>query len=189
MWCCRACSIPCCGKVRISGFRLIALVLLFACATLAAEPSSRPRIPLHWLWNEKETDSAYTVSAERRAWLIRERGYVDMGPIAYVHAEQVPYSRALKCFYAAAPRTNTFCSTSPFEQRLIRSMGYEEIGSEGFVQSVPVTGNTVLYRLSRSYGDGRDREHRFVTSGDEFLRLRKLGWGYDGSKGFVYGSP
>ena len=165
------------------------MMLLFASAANAAEPRSSPRIPLHWLWNEKETDSAYAVSAERRAWLIRERGYVDMGPIAYVHAEQVPHSRALKCFYAAAPRTNTFCSISTFEQRLIRSMGYEEIGSEGFVQTVPVTGNTVLYRVSRSYGDGRDREHRFVTSGDEVVRLRKQGWIYDGSKGFVHGSP
>jgi hypothetical protein len=175
--------------VRISNFRPVALLCLFASAALAAEPRSPPRVPLHWLWNEKETDSAYTVSAERRAWLIRERGYADMGPIAYVHAEQVPNSRALKCFYAGGPRTNTFCSTSIFEQRLIRSMGYEEVSIEGYLQTEPATGNTVLYRVSRGYGDGRDREHRFVTSGDEVLRMRKQGWIYDGSKGFVYGSP
>lgn len=133
-------------------------------------------------------------STTRRFWWVALASTLQLWVLLW--AARAGVSQALHCnvcdsayYYAAAPRTNTFCSTSPFEQRLIRSMGYEEIGSEGFVQTVPVTGNTVLYRLSRSYGDGRDREHRFVTSGDEFLRLRKLGWGYDGSKGFVYGSP
>ena len=133
-------------------------------------------------------------STTRRLWWVALASTLQLWFLLW--AARAGISQALHCnvcdtayYFAAAARTNTFCSTSPFEQRLIRSMGYEEIGSEGFVQTVPVTGNTVLYRLSRSYGDGRDREHRFVTSGDEFLRLRKLGWGYDGSKGFVYGSP
>jgi hypothetical protein len=48
----------------------------------------------------------------------------------------------------------------------------------------------VLYRVSRAYGDGdKDREHRFVISEDELVRLRKQGWTYDGAKGFVYRVP
>lgn len=164
-------------------------MFVLASATLAADSAPPPRMPLHWLWHETGTDSAYTVSAARREWLIRERGYADMGPIAYVDMHQVPRSRLLKCFYASAPRTNTFCSISRFEQRLIHSMGYAEVGAEGFIQDARVAGSVVLYRVSRSYGDGKDREHRFVTSSEELVRLRKQGWVYDGSKGFVHRTP
>ena len=145
--------------------------------------------PLHWLWHEQQTDSVYTVSAERREWLKREQGYVDMGPIAYVEERAADRARPLKCFYSSAPRTNTFCTISALEQRLVRSMGYVDVGIEGFVHEQKFAGSVVLYRLNRSYGDGRDREHRFVTSGDELVRLRKLGWTYDGSKGFVSPVP
>ena len=162
---------------------------MLASAALAADSVAPPRVALHWLWNEQETDSAYTINSTRRDWLVGTRGYADMGPVAYVDAQQVPHSRALTCFYAAAPRTNTFCSMSRFEQRLIHSMGYAEVGVEGFVQTERVAGSAVLYRVSRSYGDGRDREHRFVVSGDEVVRLRKQGWIYDGSKGFVHLAP
>ena len=60
-----------------------------------------PRVALHWLWNERETDSTYTVRPERREWLVRERGYADMGPIGYIDAEPGRHSRPLVCFYAA----------------------------------------------------------------------------------------
>ena len=68
-------------------------------------------------------------------------------------------------------------------------MGYAAVGVEGFIQDVRIADSVVLYRVSRAYGDGKDREHRFVTSGDELVRLRKLGWIYDGSKGFVHRTP
>jgi hypothetical protein len=166
---------------------LIACLLLRSVFAFAAPAPAR--IPLHWLWHEQETDSAYTVSAERRELLLR-RGYVDMGAIAYVDAQPISHARLLKCFYSPAPRTNTFCSASAIEQRVIRALGYEQVSTEGYVQHERAADSLVLYRLSRAYGnDAKDREHRFVTSGDEVLRLRKQGWTYDGSKGFVYGSP
>ena len=159
-------------------------------AVLAADSGAPPRVPLYWLWNERETDSTYTISAERREWLVRERGYADMGPIAYVDARPGHRSRPLLCFYASAPRTDTSCTISALEQRIARSLGYKEIGVEGFVQSERVAGSVVLYRVFRAYGDGdKDREHRFVVSQDELVRLRKAGWTYDGSKGFVYPGP
>ena len=52
-----------------------------------------------------------------------------------------------------------------------------------------VADSVVLYRVSRSYGDSKDREHRFVTSSEELVSLRKQGWVYDGSKGFVHRTP
>jgi len=157
---------------------------------LGADPGSPPRIPLHWLWNEKQTDSAYTVNTEHRKWLVRERGYLDMGAVAYVDARPARHSRPLRCFYAAMPRTDTFCSISALEQRLVRSLGYEEVGAQGFVPDERVADSVVLYRVSRAYGDGdKDREHRFVISEDELVRLRKQGWTYDGAKGFVYRVP
>ena len=139
---------------------------------------------------KRETDSTYTVSPERREWLVRERGYADMGPIGYVDARPQPRSRPLMCFYIGAPKTDTSCTISALEQRLARALGYEEIGVEGFVPSERVAGSIVLYRVSRAYGEGnKDREHRFVVDPDELERLRKLGWTYDGSKGFVYRVP
>ncbi len=156
-------------------------------AMLAADAGTPPRIALHWLWNERETDSTYTVSVERREWLMRQRGYADMGPIGYVDAHPGRHSRPLKCFYAAVPKTDTSCTISALEQRIARRLGYEEIGVEGFVPHDRVAGSIVLYRVSRAYGDGdKDREHRFVVDPDELQRLRKLGWTYDGAKGFVY---
>ena len=176
--------------MRISRFRPLLLALSLAPAWLAADTGAPARIPLHWLWNERATDSTYTVSAERRDRLVRERGYADMGPIGYVDARQVRHSRPLLCFYAGAPRTDTSCTISALEQRLARALGYEEIGVEGFVPSERVADSIVLYRVSRAYGEGnKDREHRFVVSQDELVRLRKLGWTYDGSKGFVYPAP
>ena len=157
---------------------------------LEADAGAPPRVALHWLWNERETDSTYTVSTVRRDWLMRERGYADMGPIGYVDARPGPHARPLMCFYATAPRTDTSCTISPLEQRLARALGYEEIGVEGYVPSERVAGSIVLYRVSRAYGAGdKDREHRFVVAQDELVRLRKLGWTYDGSKGFVYPAP
>ena len=186
----RSCTTRCCCKVRISSFRSILLATSLSSAMLAADTGAPPRVPLHWLWNERETDSTYTVSAERREWLVRERGYADMDAIAYVDARPASRSRPLMCFYAAAPRTDTLCTISALEQRIVRSLGYEEIGVEGFMQSERVAGSIVLYRVSRAYGEGdKDREHRFVVSQDELVRLRKLGWTYDGSKGFVYPGP
>ena len=118
--------------------------------------------------------------------LMRERGYVDMGPIAYVEERQLPRTQPLSCFYSGPPRTNTFCSISALEQRLVRSLGYVQVSVDGFVFDRHVAGSVALFRLSRSWGDGRDREHRFVTSTEELIRLRKLTWTYDGAKGFVY---
>jgi len=118
---------------------------------------------------------------------VRERGYADMGPIGYVDAEPGRHSRPLLCFYAAMPKTDTSCTISALEQRIARWLGYEETGVEGFVPRDRVPGSIVLYRVSRAYGDGdKDREHRFVVDPDELRRLRKLGWTYDGAKGFVY---
>ena len=157
---------------------------------LAAESGVPPRIPLYWLWNEGQTDSAYTVSAERRESLVRERGYVDMGAIAYVDGSPAPHARPLACFYAAAPRTDTFCSTSALEQRLVRALGYKDVGAEGFVRVNRAPGSVVLYRVSRVSGAGDgDHEHRFAVSEEELVRLRKEGWTYDGAKGFVYPRP
>ena len=68
-------------------------------------------------------------------------------------------------------------------------MGYVDVGVEEFVHEQKFAGSVVLYRLNRGYGDGTDREHRFVTSGEELVRLRKPGWTYDGSKGFVSPVP
>jgi hypothetical protein len=156
----------------------------------AAETATPARVPLYWLYNAAETDSTYTVSVERRDRLVRERGYADMGPIAYVDAAAQPRSRPLMCFYIGAPRTDTSCTTSALEQKIIRGLGYREIGVEGYVPTERVAGTVVLYRVSRAYGEGdRDRERRFVVDPDELERLRKLGWTYDGSKGFVYRVP
>jgi hypothetical protein len=89
-----------------------------------------------------------------------------------------------------APKTDTSCTISRLEQRLARALGYEETGIEGFVPTERVAGSIVLFRVSRAYGEGnKDREHRFVVDPDELERLRKLGWTYDGSKGFVYQLP
>jgi hypothetical protein len=148
------------------------------------------RVPLYWLYNAAETDSTYTVSPERRDRLVRERGYADMGPIGYVDAVAQPRSRPLICFAIGAPKTDTSCTTSELEQKIARALGYDETGVEGYIPSERVAGTLVLYRVSRAYGEGnRDREHRFVVDPDELERLRKLGWTYDGSKGFVYRVP
>jgi hypothetical protein len=176
--------------VRTSSSRRVLIAALLSSLTLGADPGSPPRLPLHWLWNERQTDSAYTSDAQRRERLVRERGYVDMGAIAYVESGPVRHSRPMKCYYAGMPRTDTFCSISALEQRLVRALGYEEIGAEGFVRTERAADSVVLYRVSRAYGDGdRDREHRFVVSEDELVRLRKQGWTYDGAKGFVYRAP
>ncbi len=144
-----------------------------------------PRLALHWLWNEAQTDSAYTVNVERRNRLIREHGYIDMGAIAHVDARPSPNTRPLICFYSGPPRTNSFCSISAREHKLIRSLGYQEVSIEGYVAVERTAESLVLFRLSRSYGDGKDREHRFAVTSAELVRLRKQGWTYDGAKGFV----
>lgn len=167
--------------------------MLFAAVASQALAASEPgasRVPLHWLWNEGQTDSAYTISAERRDRLVRERGYVDMGPIGYVETQPARYSRPLVCLYAAAPRTDSYCTASLLEQRLARSLGFEEVGVEGFLPRERVPGTVVLYRMTRASGNvDKDREHRFVVSEAELVRLRKEGWAYDGSKGFIFSSP
>jgi hypothetical protein len=167
-----------------------ALAGLLVPPLLAAEPATPPRVPLYWLYNVAETDSAYTVSEERRNRLVRERGYSDMGPIGYVDRGPQPHSRPLRCFYIGPPKTDTSCTTSTLEQKIVRGLGYAEIGVEGYVPTERVAGTIVLYRVSRAYGEGnRDREHRFVVDPDELQRLRNLNWTYDGSKGFVYRVP
>jgi hypothetical protein len=50
-------------------------------------------------------------------------------------------------------------------------------------------GTVVLFRVNRAYGNGEDREHRFITSDAELERLRKQGWTYDGKKGYVFTLP
>jgi hypothetical protein len=109
---------------------------------------------LYWLYNAAETDSTYTVSAERRERLVRERGYADMGPIGYVDAVEQPNSRPLKCFVIGVPKTDTSCTTSELEQNIARALGYAETGVEGYVPSERVAGTIVLYRVSRAYGEG-----------------------------------
>ena len=159
-------------------------------AAITAETATPARVPLYWLHHAAETDSTYTVSVARRDRLVREHGYADMGPIGYVDAVARPRSRPLKCFHIGPPKTDTTCMTSALEQRIVGALGYEEIGIEGYVPTERVADAIVLYRISRAYGAGnRDREHRFVVDPDELERLRKLGWTYDGSKGFVYRVP
>ncbi len=121
---------------------------------------------------------------------MREQGYVNMGVIGYLDRQKSARSRPFTCFYAPAPRTNTFCSASAMEQRLILAIGYARVADEGFLLDEREQGSVVLYRLSKAYGErSADREHRFVTSGAELVRLRALGWTYDGSKGFIHSSP
>jgi hypothetical protein len=113
-----------------------------------------------------------------------------MGPIGYVDSAPQPHSRPLRCFYIGPPKTDTTCTVSALEQKIIRALGYDETGIEGYVPTERSVDSVVLYRMSRAYGEGnRDREHRFVVDPDELRRLRKLNWTYDGSKGFVYRFP
>jgi hypothetical protein len=163
---------------------LIVLQTLVAAGAAHAE-----RVPLRWLWHEEHHDSAYTVSDERRDRLVRERGYADMGILAYVDARPSPQGRPLRCVYSGAPRTDTFCSISPVEQRIARALGYVDLGAEGYVEIDRVPNTVALYRVSRAWGDGGDREHRFVISSDELVRLRRQGWTYEGAKGYVYPAP
>lgn len=157
---------------------------------LAADSPLPVRAPLHWVWSQSQNDSAYTIDPERRRRLIREQGYVDMGIVAWVGTVAAPRVRPLVCLYASAPRTDTFCSISTLEQRLVRALGYTDASVEGFVQTEPVPGSVALFRLSRGHGPGdRDREHRFTISDAELVRLRKEGWTYDGTKGFVFPGP
>jgi hypothetical protein len=129
------------------------------------------------------------VNAERRDRLVHELGYVDMGILAYVDLQPAQNALPLKCFYSPAPRTNTFCSTSRIEQRTVRAFGYQYIGDEGYVRTRRMPGTVVLFRVNRAYGNGEDREHRFITSDAELERLRKQGWTYDGKKGYVFTLP
>ena len=148
------------------------------------------RVPLFWLYNAAETHSLYTVSAKRRDLLVRERGYADMGSIGYVDASFRRGSRPFVCFCIGPPKTDALCTTSVLEQKILRAMGYRDIGIEGYVPSERVADGVVLYRVSRSHDQAmRDREHRFVVDPGELERLRKLGWAYDGSKGFLYRVP
>jgi hypothetical protein len=176
--------------VRTSGssVRLLLWGLLLAPA-LCAAASAAPRLPLHWLWNARITDSIYTVSDARRDWLEREQGYVDMGIVAYVDAGPTLNAQPLICFHIGAPRTDTVCTNSYVEHRMLRALGYRNVGTEGFVQRDPVPGSVPLYRVSHPPHEDRDAEHRFVLSSQEVERLRKDGWAYDGVKGYVYPGP
>jgi hypothetical protein len=140
---------------------------------------------LHWLWNERETDSAYTIDGDRKASM-RERGYADMGVVAYVDSRPSRNSRPLKCFYLPAPQTNTICSISHIEQRTIRDLGYRYTSDEGYLEIDKRKGTVALFRLSRAYGKNGDE---FVVSEDELRRLRKDGWTLDGVKGYVFTEP
>lgn len=111
-----------------------------------------------------------------------------MGVLAYVDSLPAQDTRALKCFYSQ-PHTNTFCSISRIEQRTIRAMGYGHVSDEGHVRIQKVTGTVALWRLSRTYANVKDREHRFVVSEGELDHLRKQGWTFDGTKGYVFVSP
>jgi hypothetical protein len=175
--------------MRISVCSLIVPTLLLLPATAACDAGQSPRVALHWLWNERETDSAYTVDAARRASMTRERGYADMGVVAYVDSRPGRSGRPLKCFYFPAPHTNTFCSISRIEQKTIRDLGYRYTSDEGYLEIEKTEGAVALFRLSRAYGNGDDTEHRFVVSEDELRRLRKDGWTFDGVKGYVFTEP
>jgi hypothetical protein len=163
--------------------------LLLAPGLLVRPAAASERLPLHWLWHERQRDSAYAVSAERRAWLVRERGYVDMGILAYVDGQPVAHARPLVCQYAPAPRTDTFCAISSIELRIMRRKHYEDVATEGYVQRQRVPGSVPLFRMFRAHGGGPDHEHRFVVSDEDLVRLRHHGWSYEGVKGYVYPAP
>lgn len=167
----------------------LTLTALFCAATVCASNCYAERVPLRWLWNDAEHDSAYTISEAHSERLVRERGYKDMGTIAYVEATHVAHSYPLRCFYAPRPRTDTFCSTSRVEQRIVQASGYGEVGVEGYVLDRRLPGTVPLYRVSRIEADSSDYEHRFVISADALVRPRERGWVYDGSKGYVYPGP
>ncbi len=153
--------------------------------TTASASVNSPRVPLYWIWHERQTDSAYTVNMDRRDRMVREQGYVDLGVLAYVDSVPAQFTRPLKCFYSS-PHTNTFCSTSRSEERIIRAMGYGYVSDEGYVRIQKTEGTIALFRLTRVYGNSEDREHRFVTSENELESLRKQGWAFDGVKGYVF---
>jgi hypothetical protein len=169
--------------------RVVVFTALQALAVAASATGDLSRVPLHWLWNEQQTDSAYTVDAGRLALFVHERGYVDMGVLAYVDALPSANGRPLKCFYFPAPRTDTFCSMSLIEQRTVRALGFAYTSDEGYLRVHPSEGTIPLFRLSRRYGNGDDREHRFVISEEELVRMRKQGWELDGVKGYVSTTP
>ncbi len=170
-------------QILICSFILVTSFPWFAITASASVES--PRVALHWLRHERQTDSAYTVDAETRDRMVREQGYVDMGVLAYVDSASTPYARPLKCFYSP-PHSNTFCSTSRIEERIIRAMGYTYVSEEGYVRIQKTEGTVALFRLSRVYANIEDREHRFVISTEEVERLRKQGWAFDGVKGYVF---
>ena len=175
---------------KLAAGRVAVFTALQALAVAASAAGDLPRVPLHWLWNEQQTDSAYTVDAGRLALFVHERGYVDMGVLAYVDALPSANGRPLKCFYFPAPRTDTFCSMSLIEQRTVRALGFAYTSDEGYLRVHPSEGTVPLFRLSNSYGKGDDdREHRFVISEEEFVRMRKQGWTFDGVKGYVSTTP
>ncbi len=174
--------------MRISVCSFIVFTLLQGPAT-PASAADASRVPLYWLWNEQQTDSAYTVNLNRRDLLVRERGYVDMGVLALVDSVPSQATRSLRCFYFPAPRTNTFCSISIIEQRTIRALGYEYTSDEGYLRVRRTEGTVPIFRLSRAYGNGDDREHRFVISEQELIRMREQGWAFDGVKGYVFPAP
>jgi len=169
--------------------RVAVVTALQALAVAVSAAGDLPRVPLHWLWNEQQNDSAYTVDAGRLALFVHERGYVDMGVLAYVDVLPSANGRPLKCFYFPAPRTDTFCSTSLIEQRTVRAMGFAYTSDEGYLRVHPSEGTIPLFRLSRSYRNSDDREHRFVISEEELVRMREQGWVLDGVKGYVSTTP
>jgi hypothetical protein len=175
--------------MRISVCSFIVFTLLQGSSIPASAAGDASRVPLHWLWNEHETDSAYTVNPNRRDLLVRERGYVDMGVLALVDSVPSQATRPLRCFYFPAPRTNTFCSISIIEERTIRGLGYVFASEEGYLRVRSTEGTVPIFRLSRAYGKGDDREHRFVISEQELVRMREQGWAFDGVKGYVFPAP
>jgi hypothetical protein len=153
---------------------------LSSAALVAAVAGAGCGPALHWLWNVRTHDSMYATQVERI-----EDGYVDRGPIARVAADAADGARPLHCHRAGAPRTDTFCSTSRNEARVVRALGYVDAGIAAYVYVERAPGRVPLFRVSRIWGAGPDSEHRFAITDAELERLRSEGWSYDGAKGFV----
>jgi hypothetical protein len=147
------------------------------------------RVPLHWLWNEKDTDSAYAISTDAIGRYLAS-GYRDMGAVAMVDAELKAGTFPLVCFYKGPPATDTFCSLSAVEQRLVKEMGFKHVGTAGFLFRDRVRGSFPVFRMSRDYGPSqRDREHRLVFDESLIPAMSKEGWTMDGTKAYVMGVP
>lgn len=153
---------------------------------LRGEPLPVNATPLYWLWNSSIHDSAYVTSSSRLAELQKDRNYRLMGMVGRLLASAQTDTRELACFYKGAPQTDTFCTASAFETSLVREWDYAFVSREGFVATRKLPGMRPMFRLSKSFGKGDDREHRFTIFDSEVAQLRKEGWILDGTKGYIY---